>query len=148
MSDDLKLHEKVPNKSEKDAVGAATTKIKRDSDEFKKLTENKNAKIVFKDEEGTGADRMMTTKLKTPLDTLADSVASEWDNVKLRVTEAWDEKNEHGANSTHYEARGADLTTSPIDGTKLGRLGRLAVDAGFEWVFYEDDKHIHASMKK
>ena len=89
----------------------------------------------------------MTTRLGPRLDVLADSVAQEWTGVKLRVTEVWDE-DEHGANSVHYEARGADLTTSPIDDGKLGRLGRLAVNAGLEWVFFEDAKHIHASMAK
>jgi hypothetical protein len=44
--------------------------------------------------------------------------------------------------------RGVDLTTLPVDEPKLGRLGRLAVDAWFQWVFFEDVHHIHASMAK
>lgn len=147
-ADDLKLGEKVPNKAEAAVVGAATTKIKRGTPEFAALVENTNSDIVFKDEEGTGADRMMTTKLQAKLDALAGLVKSEWSGVKLRVTEAWDEDNEHSTNSVHYEARGVDLTTSDIDGSKLGRLGRLAVNAGFEWVFYENAQHVHASMSK
>lgn len=147
-SNDLNLGDKVPNKSEATTVGAATSKIIRGTPEFAALVKNTNADIVFKDEEGTGADRMMTTKLKNKLDALAVLVKKEWPALKLRVTEAWDENDEHSTASVHYEARGADLTTSDVDAAKLGRLGRLAVDAGLEWVFYEDAAHIHVSMSK
>lgn len=143
---DLVLGEFVPNRSERDVVGAATTRIVRGTPEFAALVQNNNPDIVFKDEEHTGADRMMTSKLKSKVDRLATLVRSEWPGLKLRVTEAWDEDMEHGANSVHYEARAVDITTSDQDSTKLGRLGRLAVNAGFEWVFYENEVHIHASV--
>jgi hypothetical protein len=145
--DDLKQGDKVPNTPEVAAVGAFVKRINRDDPDFAKLVSNANAAIVFKDEEGTGADRMMTPTLKTALDKLAILVAAEWNGVKLRVTEAWDENGEHATKSLHYEGRGADLTTSPVDGTKLGRLGRLAVNAGLGWVFFEDSSHIHVSVK-
>ncbi|MEM8970606.1 MAG: hypothetical protein AAGD43_00890 [Pseudomonadota bacterium] len=145
---DFKEGEKEPNKPEQDASGKIDKKIKRDDPEFKKLKKNMNSKIVFKDEEGTGADRMMSKSLSDKLDDLANLVANEWSGTKLRVTEAWDEDNEHAGGSLHYEGRAADLTTSPIDGGKLGRLCRLAVNAGFDWVYFEDSKHIHVSVKK
>lgn len=141
----LQLREKVPNQSEVATVGALLQRIHREDPEFAALVSNANPKIVFKDEEGTGADRMMTAKLKAGLDALAALVESEWPGVKLRVTEAWDENGEHDPSSLHYEGRAADLTTSPLDGAKLGRLGRLAVDAGLSWVFFEDTAHIHVS---
>lgn len=144
---DLSQGQKVPNVSEVDTCGAIQKKIKRTDPEFTDLVSNSNAKIVFKDEEGTGADRMMTLSLKSKLDSLANVVASEWPGTKLRVTEAWDEDNEHADGSLHYEGRAADLTTDPVDGTKLGRLARLAVDTGCDWVFFEDSSHIHVSMK-
>lgn len=144
----LALHQKVPNKKQGEVVGVATTKIVRDTPEYKALVKNTNPDIVFKDEEGTGADQMVTPKLNEKLDALAAKVKAEWPDVKLRVTETWDENDEHSTNSVHYEARAADLTTSDQDNAKLGRLGRLAVDAGFEWVFYEDTLHIHASVSK
>jgi len=144
---DLEEGEKVPDASEVATSGAITKKIKRTDPEFALLVSNQNSKIEFKDEEGTGADRMMTSKLKARLDALADLVAAEWPGVKLRVTEAWDEDNEHTGDSLHYEGRAADLTTSPISGAKLGRLGRLAVDAGCDWVFFENSAHIHVSVK-
>lgn len=147
-SADLLLHDKIPTKPEKDAVGAITAKILRGSPEFATLVKNTNANIVFKDEEGTAADRMMSPRLRDKLDALAPKVKAEWPGKKLRVTEAWDENDEHGATSSHYEGRAADITVSDQDGGKLGRLGRLAVDAGLDWVFYEDSSHVHVSVTK
>lgn len=147
LSGDLAPGDKVPNRSETATVGPFTKRLHRTDPEFAALVSNANAAIVFKDEEGTGADRMMTERLKEGLDVLATLVQKEWSGVKLRVTEAWDENGEHSPRSLHYEARAADLTTAPIDGAKLGRLGRLAVDAGLDWVFFEDTRHIHVSMK-
>ncbi|WP_275791455.1 hypothetical protein [Pararhizobium gei] len=145
---ELNLHDKVPNQSEISVCGAIVKKIKRGDPEFAALVSNANANIEFKDEEGTGADRMMSPRLRDGLDRLATLVAAEWPGVKLRVTEAWDENNEHHGRSLHYEGRGADLTTSPKDGDKLGRLAQLAVDAGLDWVFFEDTSHVHVSVKR
>ena len=144
----LKLNDKVPNKSETDAVGAISGKIVRGTPEFDALVKNTNPDIVFKDEEGTEADKMMSPRMKEKLDKLAELVKTEWSGKKLRVTECWDENNEHSATSTHYEGRAADLTVDDKDSEKLGRLAQLAVDAGFDWVFYENSMHIHVSVKK
>ena len=100
--------------------------------------------ITFK----AGAERMMSSRLRDKMDALATAVTKEWVGIKLRVTEAWDEDNEHAAGSLHYEGRAADMTTDPVDTGKFGRLGAMAVDAGFDWVWYEDEKHIHGSVKK
>lgn len=123
----LTLGQKVPNRNEVDVVGAPSEKITRDSTNFKKLIKNTNENIIFKDEEHTDANRMMTLRMKIKLDKLALLVKEEWDEVKLRVTEAWDEDNEHSSESLHYEGRAADLTISDLDKNKLGRLGQLAV---------------------
>lgn len=148
MSEDLKLGQKVPNLRESDAVGSVETRIVRGTPAFARLVQNNNPAIIFKDEEATGADCMMSVRLKEKLDSLASAVTREWTGVKLRVTEAWDEDGEHGAVSIHYEGRAADLTTSDQDSGKLGRLGRLAVEAGLDWVYFENSLHVHASVKK
>lgn len=146
----LKLHQKVPNASESAAVGTIVGKITRNSERFtKELVRYSNPDIVVKDEEKTGADYYATPKLVACLTTLATKVKAEWGGaVKLRVTEAWDENIEHHPTSTHYEGRAADLTTFPIDSGKLGRLGALAVESGFGWTFYENNAHIHVSVKR
>lgn len=144
---DLVPGEKVPNRPEADVAGALVKVIMRRDPEFAAFVNNQNPNIVFKDEEETGADRMMTPRLKQRMDDLATRVSREWPGIKLRVTEAWDENNEHAGRSLHYEGRAADLTTSDVDPAKLGRLGRLAVDAGFDWVWYESN-HIHGSVKR
>ena len=153
--------------------------------------------IIFKDEERrdygeecSGADLMMQRGLNEPLNKHLNKLIelvkketakpdSEWKraNVKLRVTEAWDEQFEHGKNckecckrycidsnsrcskyrteccienctknctSAHYEGRALDLTTSDKDFSKYPRLGALAIEAGFDFVFNEWN-HIHVS---
>jgi hypothetical protein len=144
----LHLHERVPDQSEASTIGAIAGRIERGSPEFGRLVRCAVADIVFKDEEGTGADRMMTSRLRAKLERLARLVPAEWPELRLRVTEAWDERHEHGERSVHYEGRAADITTSDADSDKLGRLAWLAKEAGLEWVLYESVTHVHVSVQR
>ena len=147
----LKVGDKVPNLKETDikASGPPGEVIKWNDKRFrKKLCYNNNPCIVFKDEENNPhkPDHYMTPRCKKKADKLAELVKKKWKGVKLRITEAWDEENEHTKNSLHYSGRALDITTSDRDPKKYGKLARLAVKAGFDWVFHEKT-HIHVSCK-
>lgn len=144
----LLLHERVPDQSEARIAGSITSRVERGSPEYEHLVRCTDSEIVFKDEEGTGADRMMTPRLRGKLERLGRRVREEWPDLRLRVTEAWDERREHGDKSLHYEGRAADITTSDADPDKLGRLAWLSHEAGLDWVLYEDVTHVHVSVQR
>lgn len=144
----LALGQRVPNDVEVNVVGAAAEPVRRGSGAFTRLVSCQDCPFVFKDEERNDSDRMMTPRLRRGLVQLSKLVSETWPKLSLRVTEAWDDRREHGAGSIHYEGRAADITTSDQDPQKLGQLAALAVKAGFDWVYYEDATHVHVSVKR
>lgn len=147
-SGSLRVGRQVPAIRERDAIGAIRKRIERGSMEYGNLVTARGNGVVFKDEEKSGADRKMTPRLRSLLFELNRRTARQWPGVHVRVTEAWDENGEHGPKSAHYEGRAADLTTSDIDSSKLGRLAWLAVRSGFDWVYFENKTHIHVSVRR
>ena len=144
----LTLGDHFPNDAEASVVGEASAPVRRGSAPFQKLVRCDACPFVFKDEEHDRSDRVMTPRLRRTLLRLGRLVQDSWPGIKLRVTDAWDEEREHRSTSLHYEGRAADLTTSDQDPGKLGALGALAIRAGCDWVFYENARHVHVSVKR
>jgi hypothetical protein len=144
----LQVGERVPDAAENEVVGSVHQRVRRGDAGWPSLDSCRARGVQFKNEEGTGADRIMTPRLCELLTRLELAVEREWPGVSLRVTEAWDENGEHGRASLHYEGRAADLTTSDSDPSRLGRLARLAVDIGLDWVYFENRNHVHVSVRR
>jgi hypothetical protein len=144
----LALGERIPNEPEAQVVGEADAPISRSSTAFRSLVECEECPFIFKDEERNKSDRLMTPRLRRGLTQLSKLVSQTWPKLELRVTEAWDDRREHGAGSVHYEGRAADITTSDQDPAKLGKLAALAVRAGLDWVYYENASHVHVSVRR
>jgi hypothetical protein len=144
----LAVGQRVPNDAEARVVGVADAPVKAGRERSAGLVSCTDCPFVFKDEERNQSDRMMTPRLRASLLQLSKLVKQTWPKLELRVTEAWDDRREHGAESVHYEGRAADITTSDQDPTKLGVLAALAVKSGFDWVFYEDASHVHVSVRR
>lgn len=105
-------------------------------------------------------DFLMDPNAAAAVSALAALVRDEWVDPfsgvsaqRLRITESYDALIEHSVQSTHYQGRGIDLTVTPIPvaspeerGEWYGRLSRLSVCAGFDYVLFENLYHVHASV--
>lgn len=131
-----------------------------DSVDFKNEEENDLGATSRNELDHQDEDYLMDPNAAAAVTALAALVANEWVDpvsgepaVRVRVTESYDSLIEHSPRSSHYQGRAIDLTLSPIPAASgevrrewYGRLARLSVCAGFDWVLFENQFHVHASV--
>ncbi|XP_065656896.1 cadherin-related tumor suppressor isoform X2 [Hydra vulgaris] len=125
--------------------GAIRDVIKRNSPGFRKiLVRNSEPNINFQTEDS----RLMTSRAKQKIDALASLVTSRFDkNIKVVVLKAWtDVVEKEDKVSLHYEGRAFLIRASNNNKTLLSNLMVLAIEAGFDWVYYKYEDSIYLSV--
>lgn len=151
---ELRLGAHVPSSGEVAASGIGEA-IVPDTPEYDALVTSNSNDIIFKD----GLTNRMTPRMRDRLHSLAARVKAEFPGYKLRIQSLWRPKPaDPEYRSLHWEGRAVDMTVmlddpsniaaNQDDGKKLGRLAALAVESGFDWVFFENDEHVHASVRR
>ncbi|XP_067023578.1 protocadherin Fat 4-like isoform X2 [Acropora muricata] len=140
----LSLGQRYPDAAEIATCGNIRDIIRRNSARFRKiLVRNTNNEIDFANDDC----RRMTARAKSKIDVLASRVRGRWSNVRLRVILGWTDQTPVDTQKLlHYEGRALRLQTSDRDSSKLRTLAGLAVEAGFDWVYYASSSYIHASV--
>lgn len=147
----MKFKQRIPDVDEVSlqASGEYVGRVERGSEAYKDLETNYNSDIVFRTDNNDD-NRRMTKNCMKKLNFLASLVKDKW-GIRLRVIEAYDldrrARHHHGIHSLHHEGRAVDIATEDKDKDKYPFLGRLAIQAGFDWVLYATKGYIHASVK-
>jgi hypothetical protein len=169
MGPNLIRGQRVPPGLESAAVGALRVALSHDLAAC--VLSRAPSDIMFKNEEDVTAslephaqeDSLFQADLIGRVRALSASVrAASCDRLDVVVTEAFDSQREHSDGSLHYEGRAVDLSlvlrgagaprSLPRFRAGLGRLGRLALEAGFGSAYYEPggsnpaNDHVHASV--
>ncbi|MFT5125742.1 MAG: hypothetical protein ACI9TH_001667 [Kiritimatiellia bacterium] len=94
----------------------------------------------------TEDDHMLHWAMEDPFRRLVELM--EQAGGKLKVQDVYRAEGVHAPKSLHKQGRAMDLTTANPDVVSLGRLAKLCVASGFDWVYFEakGGLHIHASI--
>ncbi|MBN1945593.1 MAG: hypothetical protein JW797_07940 [Bradymonadales bacterium] len=173
----LRIADSVPDAQESEVVGQVAIEERMDPLVARTVLSDMryfpaSRFILFKDEEQrqldeagqapfASEDYLFDPRLAAGLQQVGEHVLAQWTDpisegpaFQLRLTEGYDSLIEHSPNSNHYRGRAADLTLSPVPAASrearaeyYGRLARLAVCAGFDFIAFEDRFHIHVSVR-
>ncbi|XP_078663391.1 uncharacterized protein LOC144906712 [Branchiostoma floridae x Branchiostoma belcheri] len=162
-----------------DVVGGIDSIVTRGSADFARLVQYPARHIEFADEERAStwcgaentscpdctshpegftsaarcADRVMSKRLLTILKKVEKLVRNQWNGVKLKVLESWDEPHsgspagDQPAGSLHYEGRAARLQVSDGQAEKLPLLSTFCICAGLDYVRHNGN-HLYVAVKK
>ncbi|XP_031566613.1 desert hedgehog protein A-like [Actinia tenebrosa] len=150
----MKQTQRLPDAEESSAAASGSSEgpVRRGSPKYKALKVEINTDVIFKEDGETNDNKRMTPRCAEKLKNLIRGVIRQWDGrVKVRVIKAYyagkEKRKRRHPLTLHYEGRAIDIQTSDLDQKKYPILGRLAVNAGFDWVSYSSKNYIHASVR-
>lgn len=153
------------------ASGPLTGAILRDTDDFARLVRLDSPPSIPPQPWGTPPfeflyhtnetepwqleeDRLVQASVMQPTSDFVGLINSDrnrvsdfWADVVFSINEAYDSTGGHGSTSLHYEGRAMDIQPIATDSDHLSRLAGLAWLAGFDWVYFENQAHIHVSER-
>uniref|UniRef100_A0A4W3I343 Hedgehog protein n=1 Tax=Callorhinchus milii TaxID=7868 RepID=A0A4W3I343_CALMI len=134
----------IPNVAEKTlgASGRYEGKITRNSERFKELTPNYNPDIIFKDEEDSGADRLMTQVQQPGLMNLS-SLGHVWKGLKIVLSQAFEEIGANSLPTLRSHKLSIEVSTSQRRRKKKTQAVQTAGEAGNRWMFRISLSRLH-----
>jgi hypothetical protein len=151
--DALAFGQRVPDVSEEEASGAIFDFVRPGCPSYADLvTLQASATLAFASSTATSTPNRMSSRLARALQTLASTVRTSFGGeARLLVLRAYETPPAVASTATlHHEGRAADLDVANVpasfQGDALARLGSLAVQAGFDYVAYDQEGHISVSV--
>ncbi|MFT4702577.1 MAG: hypothetical protein ACI81R_000262 [Bradymonadia bacterium] len=153
-------HERIPRRAAFALLSDYRLREAFERVEFKNEEVNNLSATSRNERAHVDEDFLMDPNAAVAVARLADLVRAEWVDpitgesaIRVRITESYDALIEHSHRSTHYQGRAIDLTLTPIPAPAprerremYGRLSSLSVCAGFDYVLFENQFHVHASV--
>jgi hypothetical protein len=144
--DTLSLGDTNPASDEETAVGPVRNFVTPDCSRFNDLVVNDNEDITFLDDSEYA--RYMTQRLSEKLNLLEDLVSVAFaGNFSLVVRDGYQAPSVDSDPTTFNEGRSARVTLTPTPSeSDIAQLSRLAINARFDWVFFEDSQFLRVSV--
>jgi hypothetical protein len=142
VPDPFTLHQRYPDRPEAVECRPIRLHIPRGSRRFRtELVTNDHSGVHFANSDA----RIMSLRLRRHVNELADAFHDEF-GVWIAVSKAWVEDGDEGITdptSLHFEGRTLRVS---VEVFLVSHLLQLAVEIGFDWVYYADENYAQMSV--